>query len=194
MRIKKLMLGAAAAGAGCLALAAVSPAAAATIVHVGQIPPANPYFFITSGTPFSPVITADFGATFNGPSVSFDDIFEFTIPQNGTGSGSLSTSFSSKKNQLTINSVVINGVSYSLTNKSHGQSLSVGGIPIANGVLNTIEVTGVTSANDIAATYSGTMTFNAVVPEPASWLLMIGGVAMIGAAMRRNRADAMIVA
>jgi hypothetical protein len=184
----------AAAGACCLAFALSPQAMAATIVHVGTYPPANPYFFITSGTPFTPVITADFGATFNGPSVSFDDIFEFTIPQNGTGSGSISTSFSSHKNQLTISQVVINGVSYALTNKSHGQALTVGGIPITSGVLNTIEVTGVTSAKDIAATYSGTMTFNAVVPEPASWLLMIGGVAMIGAAMRRNRADAMIVA
>ena len=184
----------AAAGACCLAFALSPQAMAATIVHVGTYPPANPYFFITSGTPFTPVITADFGATFNGPSVSFDDIFEFTIPQNGTGSGSISTSFSSHKNQLTISQVVINGVSYALTNKSHGQALTVGGIPITSGVLNTIEVTGVTSANDIAATYSGTMTFNAVVPEPASWLLMIGGVAMIGAAMRRSRADALTTA
>jgi hypothetical protein len=194
MSIKKLLLGAAAAGVGSLALAAISPAVAATIVHVGTPPPADPYFFITSGTPFTPVITADFGATINGKSVSFDDIFEFTIPQNGTGSGSLSTSFSSHRNQLTVSQVLINGVSYALTNGTHGQSLTVGGIPITSGALNTIEVTGVTSSRDVASTYSGTMTFNAVVPEPASWFLMIGGVAMIGAALRRNRVDALTAA
>ena len=165
MRLKNFVLGLAAAGAGSLAIAASSPASAATIVHVGQVPPANPYFFLTSGTPFSPIITANFGATINGASQSFDYIFEFTIPQNGTGSGSLSTSFTSSKDRLTIASVTIDGVLDPLTKQAHGQSLTVGGIPITAGVLNTIEVTGTTSARDVAATFAGTATFVAV-PEP----------------------------
>ena len=61
MHLQRLILSAAMAGA--LGLAISSAAAAATIVHVGAVPPANPYFFITSGTPFSSTITANFGAS-----------------------------------------------------------------------------------------------------------------------------------
>lgn len=174
---------------GALGMAGIaSSASAATIVNVGALPPANPYFYLTSGTPATPTITADFGATISGASTSFDDMFEFTIPQNGTGSGSLSTSFSSLANELTISQVLINGVSHPLMSSSGGQSLTVTGVPILNGVLNTIEVKGVTSAQDVAATYTGTATFSAAaVPEPASWALMIGGFGLIGAAMRRRR-------
>jgi hypothetical protein len=189
MYMKRLVLGAATAGA--LAVALPSTATAATIVHVGAFPPANPHFFITSGTPTTSPITANFGATLTGFSKSFDDIFEFTIPQNGVGSGSLSTSFSSATNELTITDVLINSISYPVTTTSSGQSLTVNGIPIHDGVLNTVEVVGVTSPNNIAATYTGTATFSATaIPEPASWLMTIGGFSLLGVAMRRRRAQA----
>jgi hypothetical protein len=186
---KKLLLSVAVFGA--LGMAGIaSSASAATIVNVGALPPANPYFYLTSGTPTSPVITANFGATITGPSTTFDDIFEFTIPQNGTGSGSLSTSFSSALNQLTIGQVLVNGVIETLIASSGGQSLTVTGVPILNGVMNTIEVKGATSATAVAATYTGTATFAAgAVPEPASWAMMIGGFGLIGAAMRRRRTN-----
>jgi hypothetical protein len=165
-----------------------SSASAATIVNVGTSPSANPYFYITSGTPTTPVITANFGATISGPSTTFDDIFQFIIPQNGKGSGSLSTSFSSPLNQLTISNVLVNGVNETLTSGSGGQSLTVSGVPIINGVLNMIEVKGVTSSSAVAATFTGTATFAAgSVPEPASWALMIGGFGLIGLAMRRRQ-------
>jgi len=159
-------------------------------VNVGSVPPANPYFYLTSGTPTTPSITADFGATISGASTSFDDIFEFTIPQNGKGSGSLSTSFSSMMNELTITKVLVNNVMYSLIDSSGGQSLTVTGIPILNGMLNSIEVIGTTSSGATAATYTGTATFAAgPIPEPASWALMIGGLGLVGGMMRRRRAN-----
>jgi len=100
MSPKKFLLSVAVLSALGMASLATS-ASAATIVNVGTLPPANPYFFLASGTPTSSSITADFGATISGPSTAFDDIFQFTIPQNGVGSGSLSTSFSSALNQPT---------------------------------------------------------------------------------------------
>ena len=184
---KKLLISFAVLGAlGAAGVA--SSASAATLVNVGALPPANPYFYITNGTPTTPSIIADFVATITGASTAFDDMFEFTIPQDGKGSGSISTSFSSALNELTITKVLINGVAEALQSSSGGQSLTVTGIPIMNGVLNTIEVIGVTSSTDVGATYTGTATFAAgPVPEPASWALMIGGFGLIGAAMRRGR-------
>jgi hypothetical protein len=187
MRLKRIFQSAAAACA--LAMGLVGSASAATIVHVGTFPPLDPYFYLTSGTPLSPVITANFGSTILGSSVPFDDIFEFTIPQNGFGSGSLSTSFTSAKDKLTITDVIINGVSHSPVAMAGGQSFTGNGIPISSGVLNMIEIVGTTGAAAVAATYSGTMTFDAsAIPEAASWMMMIGGFAVTGAMLRRRRA------
>jgi len=184
MSLKKLIMGAAAASA--LAMAA-SSASAATVIHVGTFTPTG-YFFLTSGTPISPSITANFGATISGKSKAFDYIFDFTIPQNGTGSGSLSTSFSNLTNKLTISKLLINGQQFTVPSTGSGQGIAVSGIPILSGVLNQIEVEGTTSAKNVAATFSGTATFAAAVPEPASWSLMIGGLALVGGMMRRRRA------
>jgi hypothetical protein len=167
-----------AASAFALALA-IAPAAQATTFNVG-----DPNFQITNGTPFTPSITAFFYNSFSS-SGAFDDTFEFTIPQDGFGSGSISTSFSSgSANKLVITDLIINGVSYALIDEPNGQSRSVGGIPIINGVLNTIRVIGEVTGSGL---YSGTATFTAVaIPEPASWALMIAGFAAVGAAVRRR--------
>lgn len=186
MSPKKLFLSVAALAALAGAMAA-APASAATIVNVGTLTSANPYFYLTSGSPTSSTITADFGATIDGASTPFDDIFTFIIPQNGVGSGSLSTSFSSPVNELTITKVLIDDVSYALTSAANGQSLIVGGIPIKSGVPNTIEVEGMTSSSAKAATYTGTATFAAAVPEPATWGMMIAGLGLVGGVMRRRR-------
>lgn len=172
--MNKYVLGAMAACA--LAMPAV---AGATTFPIG-----SPNFFITSGTPFSPSITASF---FNGfqSSTSFDDSFTFTIPQNGVGSGSISTSFSSgSANKLTISNLFVNGISYALTTTAAGQSATVGNIPITFGMLNTIRVVGFTNGSGV---YSGTATFAAApVPEPSVWAMMIIGFGAVGVAFRRR--------
>ncbi len=158
---------------------AMAPAANATVYHIG-----DPNFFVTSGTPFTPSISAIF-FNFYAPCTTFDDTFEFTIPQNGTGSGSISTSFSSNANKLTITDLIINGVSYSLDSSSSGQSALIGGIIIESGVLNTIQVKGFSTG---AANFTGTATFSAAaIPEPAVWALMVAGFTVVGAAMRRRQ-------
>ena len=108
-----------------------------------------------------------------------------TIPQNGVGSGSISTSFSSLKNKLVITDLIVNGVSLVVPSNGSGQSLTLAGIPILANVMNTIEVKGSVAKT---GSYSGTVTFQATaVPEAATWGMMLGGFAMIGATMRRRR-------
>ena len=169
---------AASLAAGALSLTLATVAHAATVFPVG-----SPNFFLTSGTPTSPSITAVFFNSFT-TSTSFDDIFQFTIPQNGLGSGSISTSFSGALNTLVISQLIIDGMSIPVTSSASGQSATVGNIPIHDGVLNQIEVIGSTTG---AGNYSGTATFTAVVPEPASWAMMITGLGLLGMTLRRRR-------
>lgn len=160
---------------------AVAPAANATDFHIGDVP----NFYITSGTPFSKSITANFGNGFS-TATTFDDSYFFTIPQDGTGSGSISTSFSSELNKLTITGLWINNVAYTVPATGSGQSFSISGVDIMSNVLNTIRVTGFTSS--LGGTYSGTATFSAgAVPEAASWTMMVAGFGVMGAMMRRRR-------
>jgi hypothetical protein len=89
-------------------------------------------------------------------------------------------------NMLTITGLFINGTEYTVPSNASGQFLAVSGIPIMNGVLNTIRVMGTTSS--AGGTYSGTATFSATaVPEAATWTMMLGGFGLMGAAMRRRR-------
>jgi len=183
MRIGKIGLGAI---AGMVAVMGAS-SASATVFHTYH--PGDGFnFYLTSGTPFTPSITANFGDGFS-TAVTFDDKFIFTIPQNGLGSGSISTSFSSTRNKLTITKLLINGVSYVVPTTASGQSVSVSDIPILSGVENTIEVFGKTATR--GGTFSGTLTFSATdVPEAATWSMMLGGFGMVGAALRSRRKTA----
>ena len=186
MKVRKLFLGMAAASAVLIPLSALAATETST-TEVGTAPGQGPgpaYFFITNGTPFTPSITANFGNTISGADTSFDDFFTFTIPQNGVGSGSLSTSFSAASNMLTIDDVIIDGTRYSAAQAADG----ISGVPIEDDVKNTIEVQGVTGESATAATYSGTATFAAVssAPEPSAWLLMFAGIGFIGAFLRRR--------
>src|SRR5262245_79251 len=120
---------------GALALA-FAPAANATTFTLGTIP----NFYITSGTPFSPSLTANFGGGFS-VSTSVDDSLPFSIPLLvGIASASLSTSFSSAANHLVISEFWINGTQYAVPANASGQSVTVGGIPITHGATNTIRV------------------------------------------------------
>lgn len=175
-------IGGVVAGAAMLMLAPAANAVVnvTNVYHVGD----PLHFQITSGSPSGPSVTANFGDGFS-TAVNFDDFFEFTIPQDGVGSGSISTSFSGAKNKLTITDLLINGVHFTVPSNGSGQFLAVSGIPIFNGALNVIEVMGTTAG--LGGTFSGTATFSAAVPEVASWTMMLAGFGLIGAAMRKRR-------
>jgi hypothetical protein len=175
MMIKKSALVGLAIGA---AMSCVAPAEAA-IFNVG-----SSNFFLTNGTPESPSITGIFFNSFSA-STPFDDIFVFTIPQDGTGSGSISTSFSGPDNFLTITDLLINGMSYNVPANSGGQSIAVNAVDIFKDVTNYIQVKGFTSGSGV---YSGTATFQAAaaVPETATWMMMVVGFGALGAALRKK--------
>jgi hypothetical protein len=182
MRLKDIGLSVA---VGALALAVAPAASAANVFH-----PGDPNFTITNGTPFTPSITAVFFDSFSAPT-TFDDNFVFTIPQDGTGSGSISTSFSGLHNKLVITNLFVDGTAFSLNSQSHGQSLSLGNVPIVSGVPNDIEVEGYVLHT---GSYSGTLTFTAgVIPEPATWGMMILGVGMLGLGLRLRKAPSFAV-
>ncbi|GEM_PF-1427260 len=176
--MKTYVLGTAVAAAA-FALALPTAASAATF------PVGSDNFIITSGNPFSPSITATFWNGFEG-STTFDDSFTFTIPQNGWGSGSITTSFSdSSLNELVITDLFINDVRYDVPSSSAGQSFEVSGIPVIALALNTIRVVGYTNGS---GTYAGTATFAAAapIPEPSMWILMIAGFGAVGMTLRRR--------
>lgn len=161
----------------CATMSCVSPAEAA-IFNVG-----SSNFFITNGTPESPSITGVFFNSF-ATSTTFDDIFAFTIPQDGQGSGSISTSYSGADNFLTITDLLINGTPYAVPANSGGQSIAVNAVDIFKNVTNYIQVKGFTSGSGV---YSGTATFQAsAVPETATWMLMVVGFGALGIALRKK--------
>ena len=163
---------------------AFATAANATTYPIGTIP----QFYITSGTPFSTSISANFGNGYDTLGVTaFDDSFTFTIPNhNGVGSGSISTSFTSPANHLVITDLYVNGTHYVVPSTGSGQELTLSGTPIFMGVLNTIRVVGFTGLR--GGSFSGTATFAATsVPEATTWAMMLGGFGLVGAAMRRRR-------
>lgn len=187
MLLSKFKSGVRAAGLSVSSIVAVSalsmslaPAAqAATVIPLG-----SPNFFIISGSLAGPSFSAIFFNNY-AAGANFDDIYTFTIPQNGVGSGSVSTSFSSDSNKIVLTSLVVNGTPYGITANSGGQAAAVGGISIVALSPNSIQLTG----NAVGSGgYTGTVTFTALaVPEPQSWALMLGGFALLGFALRRRQ-------
>ena len=181
-------------GIAAVAALTMGSAAGATVIHVGGATTGAPadasYIFdLTNGsTPFSPVITARFGADY-GKHVgtqAVDDKFVFTIPQNGLGSGNFSTSFTVTSNEFKLTDILFDGQSYfsQVTVGTHGWSLSIDDpLPITANVLNTLEIVG--SVKGING-YSGNLTF-AAVPEASTWAMMLVGFGAIGAGYRRRR-------
>ena len=130
------------------------------------------------------------GAFFNTgiASGAFTDTFTFTIPANGFGSGTVTTSanFLGSANDLDFTSVLINGVEAELFTAGGGvfESAYQNLIPITAGQLNTITVTGVSRGN---GAYGGQASFVPTIPEPATWAMMMVGFVMVGAAARYRK-------
>jgi hypothetical protein len=190
MGVRKLLL-----QAGVVA-AAIGGAAAANATDYGVGFNGPEYFLITpSNTDIftAPVINAVFGINYSGVS-SFDDTINFTIPQNGFGTGSVTSTFVfNTSNLLTFSSILFNGTPLDITSTptSSGASIAVP-ITIFANQLNTIQFVGSVTGS---AGFSGTAQFvAAAVPEPATWAMMVVGFGVIGAACRRSRATSTKIA
>lgn len=188
--------------ASAFALSAV-PAQAAVTVITPSSEPAGTNFDV-AGDIFNGPIVASFGHT-GIEAGEFTDLFQFTIPQDGTGSGSVITSVTLQDflggTDLDFISVLVNGMSASLVLRDASgnvcavrgvgtcgasESFAINNVPILNGVLNTIEITGLSRG---LGSYGGNATFipAAAVPEPGTWAMMLLGFGAIGFSLRRRK-------
>ena len=200
-----------------LAAIAIFPSAANAAVTVngpirpGQVftsstPPPNTLApgqtmdFFVSGNPLSGPLTATFGDV-GIPTGMFTDLYDFIIPQNGTGSGSVVTSTVDflGSTDLDFTSVLVNGVAATPTYRDASnavcttpgvgtcgvtESFAITGVPIISGAPNEISVSGLSRGN---GSYGGNATFIPAVPEPATWAMMLLGFGAIGFSMRNRR-------
>ena len=169
-----------AAGVAALGFVAAPSAQAATF------PVGSPNFTATPGP------NGTFAGAFFNTGIAagaFTDTFTFTLPADGFGSGTVTTSanFLGSANDLDFTSVLINGVEAELFSSSGGvfESAYKNLIPITAGELNTITVTGFSRGN---GAYGGQASFvPSVIPEPATWAMMMIGFVMVGAAARYRK-------
>ncbi len=174
-------------------------AAAATVAL--SFAPAAHAVTVPVGTTGNPTFTASMGAggtyagTFGITGIAagnFSDSYTFTLPANGLGSGTVTTSANiiGSVNDVDFTKVTINGMMATLTSMAGGlnEVAFANGVPIVAGKLNTIVVEGLSRGN---GAYGGQLSFTPTpgVPEPAAWAMMIVGLGTGGAAMRSRRTN-----
>lgn len=128
-------------------------------------------------------ISASFGQS-GIVSGMFWHIYQFTLPQSGVASGSLTTSAVRFHgvDDLDFTTVYFNGVQLTGITGALNEVVFANAVPIVGGALNSIEIKGISRGN---GSYGGQGVF-APVPEPAAWAMLIGGFGFAGMAMRRR--------
>ena len=183
--------------AAALAAYALPAAAAPCLNSAGQaaecsvFAPGTPTFSL-SGDPASGPLSG--GVQRSGLAAGlFVDQFQFTVLQDGVGSSALGTSASGALGAATdvdFLRVFLNGVEAVLTpldGNAVFEFAAVAGVPVANGVLNTLRVEGLSYGE---GSYGGNVSFtpmDSAVPEPGTWAMLLLGFGALGAAMRRRR-------
>lgn len=116
------------------------------------------------------------------PGVTFNDYWKFTLPGGSTGGAG-----------------GVGGVNYyfslgSVSSTPIDLSVSIGGVTVTGpsdhfsftgtpGTPYTLDISGTTGASALGASYFGSIQ---AVPEPATWALMLAGIA-VGAGVARRR-------
>jgi hypothetical protein len=161
--------------------------------------PAGTSFYVT-GNPFTGTdpVTASIGHS-GIPTGSFTDLFTFTIGtagqgEIGSGSGSAITFFIGGIANVDFTNVYIdNGTTqyFASAGDLAADSITIEGVPIFGGVLNTLYIEGSVYANNGTGgvgSYGGSLGFTpGAVPEPGTWAMMLLGFGAIGFGLRRRR-------
>ena len=130
--------------------------------------------------------TADFGnKVVCAGGCTFTDVGTFITPVGyQLVGGSISTiQTGGSSTNIDFSSVLLNGVAWAMSPNGPGESGFIFSQPLIAGGNNTISVSGFSGGS---GAYEGTLSF-AAVPEPSTWLMMILGVGIAGAALRRRR-------
>lgn len=205
--MRKLALGL--VGAAGLALGSTAATAATTIITPNTVvtpSPGQTATFFTSGNITNGPIAATFGDV-GIPGGSFTDIFKFTIPQTGTGSGSVTTTVDLSGYggvaDLDILSVMVNSMAATPVYRDLAgnvcptpspipgtgscgatETFAITDVPITANILNTVTIVGTSRG---LGSYSGNATFTPTVPEPSTWALMLLGFGAAGMFLRTKR-------
>lgn len=156
-------------------------AASAAVAALAMAPAANATNFNINLSQNGSNYTADFGN--KGLNGSFNDSFTF-LPSIAEAIGDVSfiqVGFNTAA--ITVTSLSIDGYDLMpfLLVQPGGSALIKLGINLASGS-HVVAVGGTAGKN---ASYSGTVNFEVVpVPEPASWAMMLVGIAAVGMTMR----------
>lgn len=116
---------------------------------------------------------------------AFNNGFYFAKPAGYQLVGATITSILTGSNAATnidFTSVTLNGVAFAIGSTGAVEFRSITNKPLLPG-MNSVLVSGLSGGN---ASFTGTLSF-AAVPEPSTWLMMILGVGIAGAALRRRR-------
>lgn len=158
--------------------------AAAGLVTLGLSSNANAALVFTingaAGTFGNTNVTCPAGPT---PCI-FNNSFIFGKPTGFQLVGATITSILTGDNaaaNIDFTSVTLNGVAFAIGSTGPVEFRSISNKLLATS--NTINVQGLSGGN---ASYTGSLSF-AAVPEPSTWLMMILGVGIAGAALRRRR-------
>lgn len=174
--------------------AAPASALVTTTIPVDSTPPLEGPF-VAVADPGTGVITGTINIIHNFTD-DFQDTFTFTLPDNGTGSGSITTSAGATVNlglagDLDFTSVTINGATVPITRTPSDildvvEVAATFDVPLTAGVLNQLVVNGHSNG---PSSYGGQITFipTPSVPEPATWAMMLIGFGAVGFAMRRQK-------
>lgn len=84
---------------------------------------------------------------------------------------------------IDFSTVSLNGTNFTTVSTGAVEFRQLQNFPLLPGASNTLRIEG-NSGGD--ASYAGTLSF-AAVPEPSTWLMMILGIGIMGAGLRRRR-------
>lgn len=115
---------------------------------------------------------------------TFNDVANFITPAGmQLVSATISSTRTSQATDINFSSVTLNGINFLVGSTGVTEFRFLNNLGIAPGGNNVLAVSGQSWGE---GGYSGVLSF-AAVPEPSTWLMMILGVGIAGAALRRRR-------